>query len=129
MKSLWVALMLAITSTSVMAEWHRLIEEKDTTFYFDPAMVRRVENGFKALILMDFKKPQDDGMNGFFSMEILREFDCKEKRVRTLAYLSHSMNMGTGSRVYANSENDIWMPASSGKINVKLMEILCDKDK
>lgn len=129
MKSLLVALMLAMASTSVMAEWHRLIEENDTTFYFDPAMVRKVENGFKALILMDFKKSQDDGINGFFSIETLREFDCKEKRVRTLAYLSHGMNMGAGNRVYANSESDIWMPVSSGKINVTLMEILCDKDK
>lgn len=129
MKSLLVALMLAFTSTSAVAEWHRLIEENDTTYYFDPAMVREAENGFKVLILMDFKKSQDDGMNGFFSMETLREFDCKEKQIRTLAYLAHSMNMGTGNRVHANSETDIWMPVSSGKINATLMEILCDKDK
>ena len=60
MKKLLLTLMLAIVSSSVMAEWVEISRNEDfgITVYADPANTRKSGNEVKMWVLVDYKSAQ-----------------------------------------------------------------------
>jgi len=79
-------MLLAVVSSSAMAEWVSLGESGDKTLtnYADPATIRKSGNRVKMWSLYDFKTVQVR----FRSVRLQIEYDCKEEEYRVFIQLT-----------------------------------------
>lgn len=97
--------LLALVAVPAWAEWEKVSESDDTTFYIDPATVRKSGN-FRKVWRMQDRKQLDK--RGVMSRRMLTEYDCKEARDRTLSHSAHSEPMGKGSVLVAGQGSATW---------------------
>ena len=76
--------MLAVVSSSVMAEWVFVAEtekEDSSTFYADPDTIRKSGDNVKIWVLTDFTTLK---LDFFISARKKYEYDCRKKQFRIL---------------------------------------------
>jgi len=61
----------------------------------------------------------------YLSQRIQQEYDCDEKKERTLALILLDGPMGNGKAVYSDSDLGKWFPVSTGSIVEVLSKIAC----
>ncbi len=130
MKKLLLTLILAVMSSSVMAEWIEVAkggEEIETiTAYADPTTIRKTGNKVKIWVLIDRKTTWvPDGHKtaieelGVLSSRGKRVYDCEKKQWRILFLALYSENMGGGETVLTINSRDEWKsvppPDSAGR--------------
>ena len=77
---------------------------------------------------MDFEVPQQIGGVTGLSFKTIEEFDCVNKKVRTLYRAAYSGNMATGKEVAAaEAQNDPWEAAHPGQVAGKTLEFACKR--
>ena len=129
MKKLLLTLILAVVSSSVLAEWVRVVTPLDErlTTYADPSTIRKSSSSVKMWSMVDFKEAEEI-KNGIYVRSVKRqiEYDCKDEKKRLLLGELFSENMG-GGEIISTSEMGDWMPALQGTGNMKLWNIACGK--
>ncbi len=130
MKKLLLTLMLAVMSSSAMAEWVEIGEtDKETTeayattFYADPNTIRKIGNRVKMWSLSDYKITSEEF--GVTSSKSQDEYDCKEKKQRVLFISFYSGHMGKGETVVIHNERGDWKPTSPGSANEAILKFAC----
>ena len=126
--------LLFLNSAPACAEWQAV--EKDylvpglQTVCVDPDSIRREGNLVTMWQLIDFTWMQGNprGPTRFFSTKTHKQFDCKEKRLRLLAYTEFSHHMGTGIATNGYVNKDNWLPVEAGSISHALWEVACGKE-
>jgi len=128
MKKLLLTLLLAVVSSSAMAEWVKLDENAKLTIYFDRATVRKSDDMSYFWLLFDYKNDQQDIPNETFrSMKYKLEIDCTGERTRSL-YTSHiAGNMGFGDVVAVINEPAKWIPIVPDSLSMTLWRGSCGK--
>ena len=125
-----IAVLLAVFSTSVMAEWTRVSgSDTDTsTAYADLSTIRKSGNKVKMWVLLDYKVVRTvDGMR-YLSMTNQFEYDCKEETSRILAFLWYSKNMGAGEVVYTSGAmHEEPRPIPPGSMIEGIFKVACGK--
>lgn len=130
LKQLLFTLMLALASTTAMAEWTAVGESDNKggyTAYADLATIRRADNKVKMWVLFDYKTAQKASGVNFLSEKVRREYNCKEEQMRTLAFSFFSWNMGGGKVALSYSEPREWVPLALGNTGEALWKIACGK--
>ena len=126
---LLIAALLAVLSTSVMAEWTVVGGNDINTTYADLSTIRKSGDKVKMWSLTDYKvvKTSSDGTS-YLSTKSLDEYDCKEETYKGLAYNKSSKNMGAGEVVYTSGntheEPRAIAPRSAGEA---LFKVACGK--
>ncbi|MDP2761779.1 MAG: hypothetical protein Q8O64_15555 [Sideroxyarcus sp.] len=105
-----LVMVLAVVSSSAMAEWVNVGSNENLAIYVDPATVQRVGNMAKMWHLTDFKRAKKDMGEWYLSAKDQNEYDCKEVKLRRCASSQHSKNMGGGKVVYSDSYITKWRP-------------------
>ncbi len=84
MKILLLTLMLAIVSSSAMAEWVEVGSNKTVTIYAHPTTIRKTTvNKVKMWSLYDYNTAQEPaGSRPYMSMKFQDEYNCKEEQSR-----------------------------------------------
>jgi hypothetical protein len=59
------------------------------------------------------------------SIKSQEEFDCKEKKLRTIVYALHSVNMGEGEAIFSDSNPGKWEPVLPDSKMEKFLKIAC----
>lgn len=118
MKRLLLTLILSGMSTHTLAEWTKVGESNTKggfTAYADVASIRKVGDRAKMWALFDYKVVQKASGVEFLSEKIRREYDCKEKQMRKLAFSLFSWNMEGGELIRSYSQPQKWevVPAES----------------
>ncbi len=127
---LLIAALLAVFSTSVMAEWTAVGSADTDTIYADLSTIRKSGDRVKMWHLLDYKVVKIDKYDGtrYLSQAIQQEYDCKEETAKLLAFIWYSKNMGAGEAVYSSGvvhrEPD---PISPGSVYSMLFNIACGK--
>ena len=123
-------MLLAIVSSSVIAEWVEIGEtDKETTeayasnFYADPDTIRKTGNRVKMWSLVDYKITMEE--LGVTSSKSQDEYDCKEKKQRVLFISFYSGHMGKGETVVIHNERGDWKPTSPGSANEAILKFAC----
>jgi hypothetical protein len=106
------------------------------TLYVDPDTIRREGNRVTLWQLPDYKwmkgnagmGPLGFGPHRFLSITTHKQFDCREKRVRLLAFTEFSRHMGTGIPMNNYVDGDNWILVEPESINEALWEVGCGKD-
>ena len=126
MKKLLLTLVLAVVSSSAMAEWVKVSEDKLVTVYADPTTIRKLGNKVKMWVLVDYKKDEEEF--GILSARLKEEYDCKEKKQRILFMAFYSGHMGKDETVEILSEPEgSWQQPLVGDLAEALLEFACGK--
>ncbi len=125
-----VALALALISTHAMAEWTKVGESSERgsyTAYADQASIRKVDERAKMWILFDYQAVQKTSGVEYLSEKIRREYDCKQKQMRKLAYSFFSWNMENGDLIRSYNQPQKWEPVLPGSIDEAEWKVACGK--
>ena len=122
MKSLLMLLILSLQTTA-WAEWVKVDETDKTVIYVDPERIQKNAQFPTAWQLSDYRSPTPRGV---LSSQNLIEFDCKAKKRRTLAFVSHVDNMGEGNAKFKNLKAGQWHAVPHDSVAEKIMEMACE---
>ena len=131
MKKLLLILMLAVVSSSAMAEW----VEADTnrrvglTTYADPTTIRKSGNKVEMWVLYDYKTARTSARKPFMSIKGQWRYDCKEEQQQPIYEILLGENMGkgevSGKSIYKESVK--WLPVSPESIGMVYWKLACGK--
>jgi len=127
-KKLLLTLALTFVSTSTLAEWIRVGESDKKggfTAYADLASIRKAGDKAKMWTLFDYKVVQKASGVEFLSEKIRREYDCKEKQMRILAYSLFGWNMESGELIRSYSQPQKWAAVQPGSIDEMEWKVAC----
>ena len=129
MTRLFLITLLVLSSGPAYAEWVAIggNDQIGMTTYVNPDTIRRKGDLVKVWQLNNFKTVQTADGNSFLSTKKQREFSCAEERTRILAATQFSGNMGNGTVVSVNSNEQQWEPVVPESIGQTLWEFACGK--
>jgi len=128
MKKLLLTLMLAVVSSSAMAQWVGIATTHGSIYYANPSTIRKSGNKVKVWTLIDFNSVQEDSGDKYLSSKSQEEYDCKEEQIRLLYFSWHSENMGKGEVVYTeNKLAMVWRPVSPESVGRTMWKFACGK--
>ena len=122
-----LTVLLAMASSSAMAEWVEIGGDKTITLYADPATIHRQGNKVKMWGMGDFTIAEKFGDKSYLSVKQQQEYDCKGKRLRILLATCHSENMGRGASVCNDSKPHHWEPVLPVSFDESMWAIACKK--
>jgi hypothetical protein len=123
-----LGLLLALASGAAAADW-TAVGKPDEIYaaYADRQSIRR--NGATVSMhgLYDFRR-QDftPAGRGLYSTAVLREYDCKARRVRLLSSIDFSGHMGEGAPVSTSSRAGRWETVVAGGIDEAYLAVACE---
>ena len=79
-------MILAVVSSSAMAEWDKLGATNVSTVYVEPTTIRKSVNKVKMWSLENFNSVQVVIGKKYLSTKTQDEYDCKEEQYRTLYF-------------------------------------------
>ena len=118
-------MLLAILSSSAMAEWLLVGVNEATILYCDPTTIRKAGDRVRMLSLFDLKTARNLDGKPYMSMQMQKEFDCKESQSRTLSVKAYSGNMGKGEVVSNKSSPGEWSPVLPGSAQETEWKVAC----
>ena len=127
MKRLLMGLLLVVTAGAASAEWTRVGATDGYFVYVDRATIRRNGNLVKMWDLRDYKTLRTVAGDSYLSSKTQWEFDCKEERLRVLAFSWYSGQMGHGIGIFSNSDTQKWEPTTPESMGEILWKIACGK--
>ena len=98
-------------------------EAPDAVLYIDPSSIHE-DGAYSTLLTLDALKMAGPG--GELSMKILREFDCKQQRVRVIDASAFSGTMGTG-RVLGSAGGGRWSDVLPGTTGEDILRFVCGR--
>lgn len=116
-------MLLAVMSSSAMAEWVKVGGGDGDFVYADPTTIRKNGDNVKMWSLSDYKTPQ--GRKSYMSSKTQDEYDCKEEQSRDLAFSMFSGNMGEGETVFTGPGALRWVPVAPGSVAKVLWNFAC----
>jgi hypothetical protein len=127
-KNLGAMLLLAVVSSTAVAEWI-VVGANDLSYtYVDPATILKVGDRVKMWHLVDFNAVQVKATGKPYMSEKLQyEYDCKEEQARMLNSLAQSRNMGGGVVVEGDWHPQKWGPVPADGLVNYLWKYACGK--
>ena len=124
-----IAALLAVFSTSVMAEWTEVGGNDDQTTYADLSTIRKSGDKVKMWDLLNYKVAKTSAAGKLVLSSVDQdEYDCKEEIRRPLAIIWYSKNMGDGEVVYTSGAmHEEFRPIAPGSIANTLFKLACGK--
>ncbi len=126
MKKLLLTLILAVVSSSAMAEWVKVSEDKLVTVYADPTTIRKIGDKVKMWALWDYSTAQEGDSKPYMSVRIQNEYNCKEETDRQIYATTFSGNMLEGNTIDTQGGRD-WEPIAPRTIGETLWKFACGK--
>jgi len=119
-------MLLAAVSSSAMAEWVKVSEDKLVTVYADPTTIRKIGDKVKMWALWDYSTAQEGDSKPYMSVRIQKEFNCKEETDRQIYATSFSDNMAGGHTI-GRQGGKKWEPIAPRTIGETLWKFACGK--
>ncbi len=122
-------MLLAIMSSSAMAKWTAVNENKESIQYVDLATIRKSGNKVKMWGLRDYKSEQEVAGDKFLSSKIQWEYECKEEQLRQLFFRPFSGYGGRGQPTTWHNKPGEWKPVMPQSIGEIIWKIACGKTR
>jgi hypothetical protein len=129
MKILLPTLLLALSSTSAIAEWTHHGGNKDSDLYIDRDSIRKDGEMAQMWFMEDYRGVKKISYGkSLLSAQTLGEYDCKNERVRTVKFAIYSGKMGSGDVVSTSSIKIAWEPVVPESLGEILWKIACNNE-
>jgi hypothetical protein len=123
MNHLVLALIALTFSAPVAAEWLKVGETENYDAFIDPDTISTDGHLRKSWEIRNLKMQSRAGESDQFRME----YDCKEKKSRTLYWSVHSGHFALGELTKLGLETSYWNPIRRYTIDWDLLKIVCTK--
>ena len=110
----------------VLAEWKLIDDNYLAKVYIDPEKMKKSTSYPEVWQLTDLKSRASTGA---ISRLILIQYDCVDKRRRTLASSSHAERMAKGKPIFTDVSQGQWHPVVKDTVLNTILEIACNKDE
>jgi hypothetical protein len=122
--------LLVLGSGPANAEWMPVheIAQLATTVSVDPDTIHRKGDLVELWVLFDSKTTQSGRGGPARSTMSQAEFDCEAGLSRVLAVKAFSGNMGSGTVVFGNSDEQQWEPVQPDSVGQTLWRFACSKE-
>ena len=130
MKKILLILVLAIMSSSVMAEWVQVDYDSGNGFttYVNFFTIEKSDRTVMMWSLVDYKKAQERAfLPLYLSINRQNEFNCMEGLMRELYASYHAKNMGEGEVTFSDNTPDSWSAVLPDSIDRELWKYACEK--
>jgi hypothetical protein len=97
---------LMLGAASVWADWEKVSEFGDTTYYVDPASVSGKGGVRQVSVMQDYAIPESDGVH---SRRVSYEVDCAAERLRSVAATGYTEPMAQGKSVNSWGRESEWL--------------------
>ncbi len=131
---IWLlAIFLILSSTPLYAQWVAIDAQYQShplhMVYVDAATIHREANLVTISVLIDWKWMQGNRSPArFYSTKMTKQFNCAEKRVRTLETTDFYRHMGTGEVISGGyTSKDHWIAVEPASLNQGVWEAACGK--
>jgi len=124
--------LLAIVSSSAMAEWDFALKSADgvTSYYINNDAILKYGNKSKMWVLVDHKKVIKINLRKkVLSYKAQFEYECNKKHYRSLFKTTYSKNMGMGNVIDTFDKPDKWNPVIRESENEALLYKACADQK
>ena len=111
-----------LASTLAWAEWVKVSEIDAGVAYIDPATIGKDGNLRRVWAIQDLKQRHP---NGELSRRLLHEYDCAERRRRSLSTSAHTERMATGEVLSSSIDPGNWHPVAPGTVDEAMLKIVC----
>lgn len=119
-----LAMFIMFAATPAWAEWLEVGQSMSLTLYMDPATLSKDGNHRKAWVLYDFR---NRATSGELSVRAYREFDCDQRRVRTLSISYFAEPMAGGLILSKSDTPDEWQSVPAKTVNGIELGYACAK--
>lgn len=130
MIKLLLALAITLISTGAMAEWTKVGESNLSggyTAYAELTSLTRAGGRAKMWALFDYHTVQSSSGVEYLSERIRREYDCKQKQMRKLAYKFYSWNMEGGELIRSYNQPQKWVPVPPDSVDEAEWRVACNE--
>jgi cytochrome c551/c552 len=118
--------LLGLTTDIAHAEWQLIDDNYLAKVYFDPNKMKKSTSYPEVWQMTDLKSRASTGAN---SRLILLQYDCVDKRRRTLASAGYATHMAQGKPIFTDVSQGSWHPVAKDTVMNTVMEIACAKDE
>ena len=115
---------LMMLASSAWAEWVFYSETDTSTFYYDPATIKKDGHIRRVWELNNLRKRHKDGE---MSRRYRTEYDCKQERMKFLGLSEHSEPMAGGEVLKTLGEDKEWRAVPPGTPVEITFKIVCAK--
>ena len=129
-----LAILLILSSTPLYAQWVAIDAQYQShplhMVYIDAATIHREDNLVTISSLIDWKWMQGNrSPTRFYSTKMTKQFNCTEKRVRSLEATDFYGHMGTGQAIGGGRymSEGRWVAIEPESLNQGLWEAACRK--
>ncbi|MCH6585246.1 MAG: hypothetical protein IH810_05385 [Proteobacteria bacterium] len=119
-------MLLAAVSSSAMAEWVKVSEDKLVTAYADPTTIRKLGDKVKMWVMWDHLTAKVVNSKPHMSTRVQKEFNCKEETTRQIYASAFTDNMGRGDLIN-NEGGREWEPVAPRIHDEALWKFACGK--
>lgn len=117
--------LFALVTAPAWAEWVKLGETAQSSFYIDPTMIRK-DGDIRRVWEMQDAKQEDE--SGVMSRRILKEYNCKEGEYRILLLSDHSEPLAGGRVLLSAFEpSKEWATPPPGTDVEAVLKVVCAK--
>ena len=129
MKRRILMLGLLLSCTFAHAEWAMVGRNEDLRLFVDRDALQRDGDVATISQLVDYTHAQWAGSMVVMSVRQLVEYDCQNRRTRTVAGAAYSEQMGNGRQVTAQRMPDAeWVPVPAEGTPNQLWRIACGRE-
>ena len=122
MRLVMLCLLVTITAPA-WADWEKIYESAELTYFVDPDTVRKMGDLRLASAMRDLKAPTPTGE---ISRRAIVEYDCKADLQNLLSVSVHSGTGATGSTLFReNYPKKDWQFISPGTIAQLILKYVC----
>ena len=126
MHKIFLMILLAVVSSSAMAEWVKVTTSiigisGDLTAYADPVIVPKYSDRVKMWEMYDSRR---SNLSNTSSKKRV-EYDCKKGQFRQLQATYYSEGMGRGTVLMSVSDSGQWEPVLHGTVNREMWKFAC----
>jgi len=122
-----VALMTCLVHAgSATAEWQLIDDNYLAKVYIDYDKMKKSTSYPEVWQITDLKSKAQSGV---LSRQILIQYDCVDKKRRTLASSGHALHMAQGKPIFTDVSQGQWHPVVKDTVLNTILELACAKEE
>lgn len=117
-----VAFLGFIVAAPAFAGWEEMVSRGGISLFVDPETIKVSGSTRNVMALVAYSEPLS---NGARSIQGAMEYDCQDKRLRTLTFTQYAGPLARGQVVSDSQIPTEWSPVAPGTIAADALDFVC----
>ena len=117
-----VALLGFIIAAPAFAGWEEMVSRGGISLFVDPQTIKVIGHMRNVMALVAYNEPLS---NGARSIQGAMEYDCRDKRLRTLTFTHYSGPLARGQVVSDSQVPSEWSPVETETFAADALDFVC----